>query len=141
MASKVFLDANFLLDLTLNRPGIKEASQVMRLGIDKIIQLFTTPAVLHVVSYFTSQALTRQQTKKVILLLLNDVQIIDCDHATALLAVNSSMDDVEDALQYYTALKFKLDYFISADKNLRKAAIPQVPVYTAAELLVAIEHN
>jgi len=38
-----------------------------------------------------------------ILHLLAEVTIIDCGHATALMAVNSRMEDVEDALQYYTS--------------------------------------
>jgi hypothetical protein len=66
------------------------------------------------------------------------VEIINYDHATALIAVNSNISDIEDALQYYTALRHDLDYFISADKNLKKAAIPHLPVYTAAELLTEL---
>ncbi len=33
------------------------------------------------------------------------------------------MEDIEDALQNYTAIKFKLDIFISTDHELKKAAI------------------
>lgn len=135
MASKVFLDANCLLDLTLERAGFQHANDIIQLAINGDIQLCTTPAVLHITAYFTSQAFTSQQTKKIILTLLNDVQVIDCDHATALIAINSSMDDIEDALQYYTALKFGMDYFISSDKKMKKAAIPLLPVYTAEEFL------
>ncbi len=38
-------------------------------------------------------------------------------------------------LQYYAALKNNVDSFISSDKKLKKAGIPQSPVYTAQELL------
>lgn len=72
--------------------------------------------------------------------MLNNVRVIDCDHATALTALSSSeIDDTEDALQYYIALKFGIDYFISADKKLKKAAIPQLPVYTAAEFVAELK--
>jgi len=139
MASKVFADANLLLDLTLNRPGNTTATKLMQLAIEGSIQFYTTPAVIHITAYFTSQSFTHLQTKQIILTLLTDIQVIDCDHDTALSAVNSNMDDLEDALQYFTALKFKMDYFISSDKKLKKAAIPQLPVYTAAELLAEFE--
>jgi len=135
MASKVFLDANCLLDVTLKRAGFQNANDIIQLGINGDVQLYTTPAILHITAYFTSQAFTSRQTKQIILALLNDVRAIDCDHATALIAINSSMDDTEDALQYYTALKFGIDYFISTDKKVKKTAIPQLPVYTAEEFL------
>jgi predicted nucleic acid-binding protein len=138
MASKVFLDANFLLDLTLQRAGFQRASDLVQLALNGKIRLYTTPAVLHITGYYTSQAYSPRQAKQLLLTLLNDVQIIDSDHTTALMALNSSIDDIEDALQYYTAIKFGLDYFVSADKKLKKEAIPQLPVYTAEELLIEV---
>jgi predicted nucleic acid-binding protein len=134
MASKVFLDANIILDLTLKRPAMQKAIEVFKRAESGELQLFTTPSVIHVVSYFTSRYYSKHQTKQAILLLLNQVQIIECDHGTTVIAISSSMEDIEDALQYYTALKHNLDYFISSDKKLKKAALPQLPVYTAAEL-------
>lgn len=141
MASKIFLDANFLPDLTLHRVDFENSNAVMQAGIKGTIQLYTTPAVLHITAYFTAQAFSTRQTKEIILTLLNDVQIIDCNHATALAALSSNIDDTEDALQYYTALKFNMDYFISADKKLKRAAMPQLPVYTAAELLAELKRK
>jgi predicted nucleic acid-binding protein len=135
MASKVFLDANFLLDLTLQRAGFQQASDLVQHALNGRIRLYTTPAVLHITGYYTSQAYGFRQAKHLLLALLNDVQIIDSDHTTALMALNSNMGDIEDALQYYTAIKFGMDYFVSADKKLKKEAIPQLPVYTAEELL------
>lgn len=46
-----------------------------------------------------------------------------------------SIDDIEDALQYYTALHFKLNIFISRDKKLKAAAFRQLPVYNISEFL------
>jgi predicted nucleic acid-binding protein len=138
MASKVFLDANFLLDLTLKRAAFAEVSQVMQAAINRDIEACTTPAVLHIISYFLEKAHSAVTAKIIIGSLLNDVTIIDCSHATAVLTVNSTITDIEDALQYYTALTHNLDYFISADKGLKKVALPQLPVYTAKELLPLI---
>ena len=135
MASKVFADANLLLDFTLQRAGYPSAEQIIQLSIDGTIQLCTTPAVLHIVSYFTAQAYSKDQTRILIATLLNDIQVIDCTHATALNAVNSAIDDLEDALQYHAALAHQVDYFISSDRKLKKAAIPSLPIYTASEFL------
>lgn len=133
MAFKVFLDANFLLDLILHRAEFATADAIMKSGVKGEIQLYTTPAILHITAYFTSQVYTRIQSKQIILTLLNDVKIIDCDHTTALMAISSNFEDMEDAMQYFTAIKFGIDYFLSADKKLKKTAIPQLPIYTATE--------
>jgi len=122
MAFKVFADANLLLDFTLQRQGFQDAKSIIQSAIDGNIQLCTTPAVLHVTAYFTGQHYSGPQTRQIILTLLNDVLIIDCDQATALIAANSNIDDLEDALQYYTSLRHGVDYFISADKKLKKQA-------------------
>lgn len=135
MASKVFVDANFILDITLKRKDFTAARELFEYALKGDIQLFTSPAVLHITSYFTSQSLGPQLTKQLLLTLLNDLTIIDCNHQTAIMAVNSSIEDVEDALQYYTSLFYQMDYFVSADKKLKRSALPQLPVVTAGQLV------
>lgn len=62
--------------------------------------------------------------------------LISCFNAKDLNhAANSQMTDIEDALQYYTAMHHKMDYFISMDKNLIKSAMPNLPVYTPENFL------
>ncbi|HET7898028.1 MAG TPA: hypothetical protein VFL47_10170, partial [Flavisolibacter sp.] len=60
------------------------------------------------------------KAKQLLLALLADVQIIDCDHRTAILALQSTINDTEDALQYFTAIKYGMTHFISKDKQLKK---------------------
>jgi hypothetical protein len=109
----------------------------MQRSITGEIELVTTPAVLHITGYFITKAYNRQISKQLLSALLNDVKVIDCDHSMALMAINSRIPDIEDALQYYTALAHKADYFISSDVELKKAALPQLPVYTAAGFVAA----
>jgi predicted nucleic acid-binding protein len=135
MASKLFLDANFLLDLTLQRAGYSDAREIVKLATAGDIELYTTPAVIHITAYWLAKAYTNKKAKTIIMTLMNDLLVIDCDHETALLALSSTMEDIEDALQYYTALTHEVEIFISSDKQLRKAAIPQLPVLTPAEVL------
>lgn len=135
MASKVFIDANLILDLSLQRENYEAARNILQYGINGRIKLFTTPSIIHITAYWVNKAYGANRTKQLLLALLNDVQVIDCNHETTLLALNSNMDDIEDALQYYTALKFDMEYFISADRKLKKLSIPQLPVYTSQELL------
>lgn len=138
MASKVFADANILLDLTLKRAGYDESIQLFQLSIDGTVQLYTTPAVLHIVSYYTGQAYPKEATKKILLALLNDIRIVEASHATVLQALNSSFDDLEDAMQYFAAMQAGLHYFVSADKKLKKSALHELPVCNLRELFTLV---
>lgn len=138
MAFRSFLDANLLLDFTLKRAGFDDAEAVVQKGLDGEVFLFTTPAVVHIVSYWLRKAYGSARTKEIILSLFDVVTVIDCDHPTALLALYSNMTDVEDALQYFAALKHGLTHFISSDKGLKAAAVPQLPVMVAKDFLAML---
>src|SRR5260221_3676175 len=140
MAYKILLDAILLLDLVLKRPEFTTAQCIIQAGMDGEIELYTSPSVLHITAYSAGKSFSQKHTKHLLLTLLNDVTVIDCDHATVLTALaNGDIDDTEDALHYFTAIRSGLDCFISADKDLKKAALPQLPVYTAAELLAELK--
>ena len=138
MASKVFLDANVLLDFFLQRERGETAKRVIEKVVEGSLSAYLTPSVLHIVGYWLSKVYGAGKAKQLLTTLLVDVHAIDCDHATAVMALQSSMDDIEDALQYFTAVKHKLNYFISSDKKLKKVAIPQLPVFTPEEFLQEI---
>ncbi|GAA3970611.1 type II toxin-antitoxin system VapC family toxin [Mucilaginibacter dorajii] len=136
MASKIFLDANILLDFMLKRNDhYPEAKQVMELVINNQVQTFITSSVLHITGYWVAKAYGNQKAKDLLLTLLIDVKVIDISHEVALTALHSKIDDIEDALQYYTAIHHKLHYFISRDKKLQKNDIAALPIYSPKEFL------
>lgn len=139
MVFKVFLDANLLLDFFLQRAGYDDAEKIIQLASERHFAAFTTPAVLHICGYWLTKSYGAAKAKQLLISLLVDVQIIDSDHQTVLSALQSSMNDIEDALHYFTAIKFEMTHFISSDKSLKKAAILQLPVFTPVEFLDAIE--
>lgn len=138
MASKIFMDANCLLDLILQRSGYEHVQVLIQFGIAGEIYLYATPAVLHIVSYYTRQAYGKHVSKQVLTTLVEDLHVIDCTHETAVTAINSGLEDLEDALQYYAALTHGLNYFVSSDKQLKRYALPQLPVYSSKELLLVL---
>jgi predicted nucleic acid-binding protein len=137
MAFKVLLDANIILDFTLQRKDFATARKLMVWIMAGRIQAFVTPSIIHIVGYWLTKEYGSEQAKEVLLSLLAEVQVIDIGHDSALNALNSKMTDIEDALQYYTALYHKLDYFITRDSNLIKAAIPTLPAYSPEEFIKA----
>ena len=137
MASKVFIDANVLLDFLLKRVAFPEAREIVSLVINGKIQGYITPSIVHIVGYWLTKAYGVPKAKELLLILLADIHVIDIPHQVILVALHSKMNDIEDALQYYTAIHHKLDCFISLDKQLQKTGLPNLPIYTPKEFIIA----
>lgn len=129
MAVSAFLDANIILDFLLKRKDYEDARKVMVLVLEKKIKAFISPPILHIVSYWLTKAYGSAKSRDLLLLLLADVRIIDANQEVVNLALTSQIDAIEDALQYYTAIHHKIDFFLSRDKKLKKDALTLLPVY------------
>ncbi len=137
MAFRIFLDAEVLLDFTLKRQAgaYSVARRLMEWAVKGRVQVFITAAVVRDIGHALTQAYGQEQAKAVLLALLAEVQMIDPGYETTVNALHSRMEDISDALSYYTALHHRLDYFITRDMHLSKAAIPVLPVCTPEEFL------
>lgn len=135
MATSVFLDANIILDFLLKRKEYEDARKIMVLVLQKRIRAFISPSIVHVVSYWLTKAYGSAKSKDLLLLLLSDVRIIDANQDVVNLALTSQIDDIEDALQYYTAIHHKIDFFLSRDKKLKKDALTLLPVCDIPDFL------
>ncbi|HET7116068.1 MAG TPA: PIN domain-containing protein [Hanamia sp.] len=140
MASKIFLDANVLLDFTLKRKAYPDAKKLIELILEEKIKGFVTPAIIHIVGYWLTKAYGAKKAKELLLSILVDIQSLDIPHEIVINALLSKINDIEDSLQYYTALHYKLDYFISEDKLLKKESTSILPVYTIKEFLEEFEY-
>jgi predicted nucleic acid-binding protein len=138
MAFKVFIDANILLDFTLKRTEYERAKQILTLAVNGNIEAFITPSIVHIIGYWLTKEYGNTKAKELLLTILSDISIIDIPHEIVLNALHSKITDIEDALQYYTAIHHKLDYFISLDRQLQKQSIPTLPVYTPKEFLAEL---
>lgn len=135
MAAKIFLDANVLLDFTLKREDYVPAKAVITLAISGQVKAHITPSIVQMTGYWLSKAYSTHKAKELLLTLLADIQVIEITHELAITALHSKIEDIEDALQYYTAIHNKIDLFISGDKALKKAAVSLLPVYSPEEFL------
>lgn len=135
MAFKIFLDANIVLDYLLQRNDLKNSESLFEKIIAGKVKAFITPSILHIVAHYIVKKYGIDGSKYVLLTLLNSVNVIESSHLIAITALQSNMSDIEDSLQYYTALYHKLDYFISLDNRLLKSGIPQLPIIKPIEFL------
>lgn len=139
MAFKLFLDANVCMNFLLQRKGFEPCESIFERIVSGEVKGYISPAIVHIIAYFLAKVHQKVIVKKLILNLLAHVKLIDCSHEIAINAINSQMTDIEDALQYYTAMHHKMDYFISLDKNLMKSAIPILPICSPEEFLDMFE--
>ncbi len=134
MAIKIFLDANVILDSYLHREN-SSSDKLMQLVSDRKVDASISSSILHICSYWLRKEFTSAETRKLLNQLVNYVQIIDISHHNAVLALQSSIKDIEDALQYYSAVQHGLDFFISSDKELLKSRRDMLPVCSPTEFL------
>ncbi|WP_028298921.1 type II toxin-antitoxin system VapC family toxin [Olivibacter sitiensis] len=139
MAFKVFLDANVLLDFVLRREGYEQGKTIILHAEQKKIVAFVSPTVVQICSYWIAKAYGVSKTKEIMSTLLSFINIIDTPHEQVLTAIHSSMDDIEDALLYYTALHHRLDYVISSDQGFQKAALPSLPVISPIDFVARFQ--
>jgi len=136
MAYKLFLDANAVLDFTLQRDvGFDAVKKIVEEIIVGNFRGFTTPAVIHMSGYWLTKEYSAKQAKAALISFIHDIKIIDCSHEIAVNALYSPLLDIEDALQYYTALHHKMDFFISRDKLLIKSCRPELPVFHPSDFV------
>jgi predicted nucleic acid-binding protein len=135
MASKVFFDANVILDLTLKRDGYAHAKEILEAAIIGQINIYTSSSIIHIAGYWLTKVYGASLAKELLLALLQDVQILETDHETTLQALNSKIIDIEDAIQYHTALYHHADAFVSRDKMFLKISGANLPVYTPEEFI------
>ena len=135
MAFKIFLDANVLLDFTLKREAYEDAKKLMELVVEGKVNAFVTPAIIHIVGYWLRKFYGIKKAKELLLSLLSDIHSIDIPYEIVINALLSKIDDIEDSLQYCSALHHELDYFISQDKPLQKMSNAVLPVYSVKEFL------
>ena len=135
MAFRVFLDASILLDFALKRPEYESARTLIEWVVQGRVEAYVTPAVIQDTARWLKKVYGPERAKELLLALLADVIVIDGGHTIAVSALHSDMSDLDEALSYYAAMHHKLDYFITRDEDLSKAAIPMLPVCTPEEFL------
>ncbi len=135
MAYKVFLDANILLDFTLKRNDYEQSKKIMSFAVDGQIEGFITPSIVHILAYWMSKAYGTIKTKELLIVLLSSVTVINIPHNIVLNALQSSIEDVEDALQYYSALHHGLNCLITRDKLFQKESTLSLPIYSPEQFL------
>ena len=128
MALKIFLDANVILYFVLKRKNYEDVKLIFEQEEKGNIKLFIGSSILHIIGYWLTKYLGAVVAKTTILKLLEHIKVVDGNREIALDALQSNFIDIEDALQYFTALHHKLDYLLSFDVDFQKFSSKKLPI-------------
>lgn len=135
MAYKIFLDANVILDHSLKRKKYEDVKNIFLAIESGILKAYISSSILHILYYILNKELSNKICKEILINILTETTIIDTPQDVAINAIVSKFDDTEDALQYYTAMHHKLEYFITSDRKLKKEATSLLPIYYPSEFI------
>ena len=124
------MDSDVLLHVILNRTSfIDQSLELFFHRSDETIQLFTSSSIIINTQYIGEKQIARLYTKTGMKKLLNYLEIVNPSKKCILRASNSNFTDVEDAIQYFTALEHEeIDYFITRNTKDFRMAEPHLPV-------------
>ena len=126
---KVFLDANVIIDVVQNRSDFVEAaSKVLQLGLDGDCKLCASDITFTTVSFYARKQRTHEQLYEVLQFLRDLIDIAPSGELAIDWALQHKQKDFEDAVQYFTALRYGAEYIIS--RNVRDYPYNDIPVLT-----------
>ena len=138
--NKLFIDADVILDLLLDRqPYSSAAIKLITLIEEKEVSAYTSPVVLANIYYISSKLVDKRKALEYLRRLLSLLQVAAVDEKILLLAANSSFNDFEDAIQYYAAKNEAMGFLITRNKLDYK--VSDLTVCTPAEYLTVYHHS
>lgn len=134
MSRTLFVDSDVILDVLEKRePFYDYSAQILTLGDEKKVQLFTTSLVIANIYYIMRKHLGIQKAKENLRKLRIIVNVMSVNEKEVDLALNPELPDFEDALQYFTALNNKIDFIIT--RNTKDYKNPKLIVQTPQEYI------
>jgi len=115
----IFLDANVLVSV-LNKeyPVFTYSSRVLSLMDNKRFEVCTSPVCLAIAFYFSEKKSGNALARRKMEVLCDKINITATDKTAVSKALkNKRIQDLEDGIEYYSALQAKCKYIITEDRN------------------------
>ncbi len=131
-------DANVFLDALLTRGEMAPyAFDCLQKAYQKEISLYISSSnLLNVIYFLKKDKIDKQEIANTVNEILRHVGIAVSDEKVFSLALQSNFADLEDAVQYYTALSIKeVDYFITSNLKDYKNASSRLPVISPRQFM------
>ena len=134
----LFIDTDVIIDLLGDRKEFSIfAGKIFSLSVEKKVILLTSSNSIATTYYILSQRMKIANADKLIYSILQHLEIIPVNKPILEKAFSSKFKDVEDAIQYFSALDYgKTDYIIT--RNIPDYKLSAIPVYSSNEILQLI---
>lgn len=130
----VFLDTDVAFDIISKRePHFESSVKLLQLASSDEVRLLISESSLANLFYLSFDIYKIKDVSQRLSDFIGTCEVVDADKAAVLLALKSSFKDKEDALQYFTALHAKADYFITRNIKDYKHKHQSLPVYLPDE--------
>ena len=131
---KVFVDTDIILDLLAKRdPHYQFSARLFSMADQGEIRLCVSSLSFSNLNYILSKQFSADQARKKLLTFKALVSVLNVSEKSVDLALNSEFQDFEDALQYFTALEFKITTLLT--RNLKDYKKANISVMTAEQYI------
>jgi predicted nucleic acid-binding protein len=140
MAYKIFLDANIIIDLLMERKQELDAiNEIFNLAEKEIISLYISESII-VNAFYILRKEKRIDSLSVFREMCRTVNILPFTKDTLYQPIEK-YHDKEDGLLYFLALKAKMNYFITRNVKDFTFLFPSLPVLSPTNFLKEIYFN
>jgi predicted nucleic acid-binding protein len=137
MMAKVFVDTDIILDLlAMREPHYQFSARLFSMADEGELKLYVSSLSFSNLNYILSKQFSAVQARKKLLTFKTLVTVLSVSEKSVDLALNSDFNDFEDALQYFTALEFKISTLLT--RNLKDFKKADISVLTAEQYLKSI---
>ena len=137
--AEVFLDTDVAFDIISKRkPHYENSIQLLQLVADDRIALLIAECSLANLIYLSMEIYKLPDSESRLQNFISACEIISGGKATMIKAISSPFADKEDALQYYIALDYGADYFITRNIRDYKNQSKMLSVLTPSEFIQSL---
>jgi predicted nucleic acid-binding protein len=135
---RIFVDTNLLLDVLAKRePFYTAAARVWTLAETGACEALVSAISFNNVFYIVRKARDPAAARRALVLLRDVFASIDPDQRILNQAIDSDIPDLEDAIQFYSALHARADYLLTRNVGDFPAGI--LPVLAPDEFLALVD--
>jgi len=135
--AKIFVDTDIVLDLLARREPHYQFSAILFSMADQgALKLCVSSLPFSNLNYILSKQFSAVQARKKLLTFKTLVTVLSVSEKSVDLALNSDFNDFEDALQYFTAIEFKISTLLT--RNLKDYKKADISVLTPEQYLKSI---
>ena len=134
MIKRVFVDSDVILDVALARQPFLDGSRMLLSLLENDIALgFISANCVANIYYFLRKAGGDSKARLFISKLLKYFTVSPVDHSNIVLSLKSEFSDLEDAIQYHSALEAQCECIVT--RNVEDYKKSNIEVYLPIEFL------